>query len=68
MESLHTEALLWLYNTERIYTGNNRHEMKIALKGYIETCQRTLLECCPLFAGLVHVTALRLLDECPDYI
>lgn len=68
MEALHSEALRWLYNTEKIYSGTNRHEMKLALKEYVETRERTLLEYYPFFAGLVHVTALRLLDECPDYL
>lgn len=67
MEQINNEALRWLTNTERIYNGTNRHEMKIALKSYVENCERDLLECCPLFTGLVLTTALRLLDECPDY-
>lgn len=67
MEHLHSEALRWLCNTERMYSGTDRHLMKLTLKRYVETYERSLLECCPFFAGLVHVTALRLLDECPDY-
>lgn len=67
MEQIHNEALIWLMNTEKIYDGVNRHEMKLALKSYVENCEKTFLECCPLFAGLIYTTALRLLDECPDY-
>lgn len=67
MEAIYSEALRWLINTEKIYNGTNRHEMKLALKEYVETRERTWLECCPLFAGLVMVSALKMLDECPDY-
>ena len=67
MEHLNSEALRWLYNTEKMYNGTDRHQMKLALKEYIETHERTLVECCPLFVGLVLSTALKLLDECPDY-
>jgi len=67
MEAIYSEALQWLINTEKIYNGTNRHEMKLALKSYVENCERTLLECCPLFVGLVMASALKMLDECPDY-
>lgn len=67
MEAINNEALRWLINTEKIYNGTNRHEMKLTLKRYIENCEKELLECCPLFTGLVLTAALRMLDECPDY-
>lgn len=67
METINNEALNWLMATERIYSGTNRHEMKLALKSYVENCHKDLLECCPLYTGLVMVSALKMLDECPDY-
>jgi hypothetical protein len=68
MDTLAIEAIRWLQNTERFYyDGTDRHEMKLALKRYVETNEKDLLECCPFYVGLVYVNALRLLDESPDY-
>lgn len=58
-------ALELLIKTERIYQGVDRSEMKKTFVGLIKHTQQP--ETCPLFMGLVVVSGLKMLDECPDY-
>lgn len=67
MMSYEAHAIELLQKTERFYQGTNRREMKLAFKELIEYTEKTMLECCPLYMGLVCVSALKMLDECPDY-
>jgi hypothetical protein len=56
-------ALDMLQLSEKFYQGVDRAEMK---KTFVEVCIRQS-EDCPLFMGLVMVSGLKMLDECPDY-
>lgn len=60
-------ALELLCKAERFYTGTNRVEMKRAFSDMIKHTETTMLECCPLYMGLVIMAGLKMLDECPDY-
>lgn len=63
-----SDAIELLQKVERFsYQGVDRHQMKLAVKDFVELHERTMLECCPFYMGLVVVSALRMLDECPDY-
>jgi|GEM_PF-2269335 hypothetical protein len=67
MLSYQAHAIELLQKTERFYDGTNRGEMKLAFKKLIENTERTMLECCPFYMGLVVTEGLKMLDECPDY-
>ena len=61
------EAIDLLIKTEKVYNGTDRGEMKRQFIDFIKCTQKIMLECCPLYMGLVIVSGLKMLDECPDY-
>lgn len=67
MLSYQQHAIELLQKTERFYDGTDRRKMKLAFKELIENTERTMLECTPFYMGLVVVSGLKMLDECPDY-
>jgi hypothetical protein len=68
MMTYEIDAIELLQNTERrIYQGTDRRQMKLAVKEYLESYELAALELCPFYMGLVCVSTLRMLDECPDY-
>lgn len=60
-------AIELLQKTEKVYQGVDRSEMKRQFVDYIKHTETMMLECCPLYMGLVIVSGLKMLDECPDY-
>lgn len=61
------EAIELLIQTEKVYNGIDRAEMKRQFVDFIKHTQKIMLECCPLYMGLVIISGLKMLDECPDY-